>query len=235
MITTVAVVVPVADEAELLTRCLTALRASCAELHRTRGNAVRTRIVVALDACTDASAAIAAAWPEVEVVRLAARRVGTARRTGSAHALRGVPRPDDVWLAATDADSQVPVHWLTAMVDLADDGADLVLGTVAPVGDDLPPDAYEAYAAGYVLADGHPHVHGANLGVRGSTYLALGGWPELATGEDHWLVARATTSAEVRIRRTGSLPVATSTRLVGRAPCGFSSHLRGLIASAGGG
>lgn len=231
MITSVAVVVPVADEAALLPGCLHALRGSCAELRRVRGGAVTTRVVVVLDGCTDASADIAAEFAEVETVRTAVRRVGSARRTGSAYALQGGGRPDQLWLAATDADSRVPTHWLAAMVELADRGVDLVLGTVVPDGDDLPPDASAAYAAGYVLADGHPHVHGANLGIRGSTYLRTGGWRDVATGEDHALVASAIAAGDVRILRTATLAVATSTRLVARAPYGYSSHLRGLIAA----
>ncbi len=163
------------------------------------------------------------------MVPVAARRVGLARRAGSSVALAGAAAPDRLWLASTDADSQVPVDWLTGMVGLADDGADLVLGTVVPAGDPLPPGVSEAYDAAYVHADGHPHVHGANLGIRASSYLRLGGWPDLATGEDHALVARAAAAGDVRVRRTGALPVATSTRLTARAPYGYSSHLRGLI------
>jgi hypothetical protein len=229
VIDSVAVVVPVADEAELLGGCLSALRASRERLHRERGGAVGSRVVVVLDTCTDASADIVAGFADVETIEVVARRVGVARRAGSSAALDGVADPQRVWLAATDADSRVPLDWLTGMVELADRGTDLVLGTVVPVGDHLPPAASAAYRAAYVSADGHPHVHGANLGIRASSYLRLGGWPELATGEDHALVARAVAAGDVRVRRTGGLPVATSTRLAARAPYGYSSHLRGLI------
>ena len=34
----------------------------------------------------------------------------------------------------------------------------------------------------------HPHVHGAHLGVRGSAYLACGGFPALPVSEDVALV-----------------------------------------------
>ncbi|GAB3825798.1 hypothetical protein [Kribbella italica] len=30
----------------------------------------------------------------------------------------------------------------------------------------------------------HDHVHGANFGVRGSAFLAVGGYRPIATGED---------------------------------------------------
>ena len=37
----------------------------------------------------------------------------------------------------------------------------------------------------------HPHVHGANLGMRADAYLAAGGWNPLPTAEDHDLVGTA--------------------------------------------
>jgi hypothetical protein len=229
-ITQVATVVPVADEADLLPYCLRALHAANKHLERTHG--LRSRIVVVLDDCTDGSSAVLAAFPEVQTVAVSARRVGTARRIGSEHALRDVVHPERSLLTATDADSTVPQHWFSELVGFAGRGADLVLGTVVPDGDDLPPGAAARYAAGYVPGDGHPHVHGANLAVRASTYCRIGGWSDRETGEDHALVAAAIRAGGVRIRRTGAVPVATSTRLIARAPYGYSSYLRGLIANS---
>ena len=71
-------------------------------------------------------------------------------------------------------------------------------------------------------------MHGANLGIRGDAYLALGGWPALPTGEDAELVRRATAAGHVRIARSAAIPVVTSTRRAGRAPQGFSGYLRDL-------
>jgi hypothetical protein len=71
-------------------------------------------------------------------------------------------------------------------------------------------------------------VHGANLGIRGDAYLALGGWQPLVTGEDVDLARRAALSGHLRVSRTASIPVVTSVRRVGRAPRGFSSYLRAL-------
>jgi len=73
--------------------------------------------------------------------------------------------------------------------------------------------------------------HGANLGIRGDSYLALGGWPELASGEDAELARRAAVAGHLRIARTASIPVVTSTRRAGRAPLGFSGYLRDLAPS----
>ena len=45
-----------------------------------------------------------------------------------------VPEPGSLWLANTDADSVVPWNWLIHQVDLADAGADLVLGNHGGLG-----------------------------------------------------------------------------------------------------
>jgi len=82
-----------------------------------------------------------------------------------------------LWLANTDADSVVPRDWLIRMVDAADAGVQVVLGTVAP-DVELPQTLRAAWIARHQLHDGHPHIHGANLGIRADTYLALGGWRE---------------------------------------------------------
>jgi hypothetical protein len=115
------------------------------------------------------------------------------------------------------------------MVEHANGGADLVLGTVVP-GRGLPVAVEHAWFSAHSRSDGHPHVHGANLGIRASTYLILGGWQALATGEDVDLVSRASRSDAVRLKRTATSPVRTSSRHHGRAPHGFAGYLGGLTA-----
>jgi hypothetical protein len=110
-------------------------------------------------------------------------------------------------------------------------GADLVLGTVLP-GPDLLPAIRAEWLARHHLRDGHPHVHGANLGIRGDAYLALGGWRPLATGEDADLAGRAARAGYLRITRTASIPVITSVRSAGRTPGGFPGYLRAMGAEA---
>ena len=61
-----------------------------------------------------------------------ARNVGAARRLGTGRALEHVDDPRTMWLANTDADSRVPADWLTQMIVHADQGVDLILGTVRP-------------------------------------------------------------------------------------------------------
>jgi hypothetical protein len=77
------------------------------------------------------------------------------------------------------------------------------------------------------LADGHPHVHGANLGISGAAYVRTGGWGDLVAHEDVDLVQRAV-AAGVPVARSGGAPVLTSSRLDARAPDGFAAYLRAL-------
>jgi glycosyltransferase involved in cell wall biosynthesis len=169
----VAAVVPAHDEARRLGRCLDALARAVATA---RATGLAAHVVVVLDGCTDASAAVCAGRPGVVVVRGAWRRVGAARAAGCAAALEGaagewIPAAA-TWLASTDADSVVPFDWLTHHVRLADRGADAVRGAVGV--DDWSgwaPSVRTAYLTAYRHDPHHPHIHGANLGVRGSAYL----------------------------------------------------------------
>jgi cellulose synthase/poly-beta-1,6-N-acetylglucosamine synthase-like glycosyltransferase len=224
VITDVAVIVPAADEEDTVADCLVALRAAAEKLRAARTAALR--VVVVLDDCRDQTAECVATFSEVEVVPIARRCVGAARAAGTAHVLRTAVDVRGLWLANTDADSCVPADWLVEMVRAAERGSELVVGTVRP-DDNLPPDTYASWSAQHEFADGHPHVHGANLGIRADRLTSLGGWAELATGEDVDLVARAVAAGAI-VCRTGAIPVRTSARAVGRAPEGFSSYLRAL-------
>lgn len=212
---TVAVVVPAHDERDLIGACLASLRAQT----------VPARVVVVLDACTDDTAT---ACGDVETVEVPDRCVGAARAAGVRHILRDAD-PATTWLASTDADTEVPPGWLAGMLAVAaQSNADLVLGTAVP--QDFP--EYPAWRAGYTPADGHRHVHGANLGIRADAYLRVGGWPALVSGEDVELARRAV-AAGLRIARTAAIPVRTSARLVGRAPNGFAAYLASLDGGSG--
>jgi glycosyltransferase involved in cell wall biosynthesis len=224
----VAVIVPAANEERLIGRCLSSIRAARERLHRDF-TTIRVRTVVVLDGCQDTTAQIVAGSGDVQSLTIAAGRVGAARRAGARAALAGADPASRLWLANTDADCEVPENWLTSMVTEARVGAHVVLGTVTP-GLGLAQAARAEWARRHHLRDGHPHVHGANLGIRGDTYLALGGWQPLASGEDADLARRAALAQHVRVSRIASIPVVTSVRRVGRAPRGFSSYLRGLDA-----
>ena len=165
------------------------------------------------------------------MIGIRARRVGTARAAGMKELLRLTAGPDPaaIWLATTDADTVVPPGWLQRQVAHADAGWDVVLGTVT-VADwsEHPPHVPAAFAARYESGDRpHPHVHGANIGIRASAYRAAGGFRPLRTAEDHALLAAAA-EAGCTILPAGDVTVETSGRRQARAPHGFSHLLRTL-------
>jgi glycosyltransferase involved in cell wall biosynthesis len=228
MIEHVGVIVPVANEDALLEQCLRALALAHTRVQATHPG-VTVQVVAVLDDCHDASELIARRWG-VDIVAVAERSVGSARRAGVQHVLTGrSTAPERIWLANTDADSTAPRDWLSTMLTQADGGADLVLGTVI-LGPGVLPGIDFAWRAFHPPLDGHPYVHGANFGIRADAYLRLGGWPELVSGEDVALAVRAATAGDLQIRRSAATPVVTSSRLEARAPLGFSSYLRGLSA-----
>lgn len=223
----VLVVIPVRDEASLLARQLAAVATARAALRRTRPD-VEVGTTVVLDSCRDASADVAAAFPDVREVAVDVGCVGAARRIGIERARSQRPTPADrTWVACTDADSEVPAHWLSAQLALAARGFDLVIGTVWPDPSDSTPDRLVRWWGRHTLSDDHPHVHGANLGFRLSAYDAVGGFRALTTGEDVDLVERMR-SAGVPWTAASRLPVLTSGRLAGRAPAGFADYLLSL-------
>lgn len=226
MIEHVVVVVPAADEEERIAACLDALDIARRTLSDTTCGRVATQVVVVLDGCRDGTAEIVLGHRAVSAISCTARCVGIARATGSASAFDLPTAMHRVWTAHTDADSQVPSHWLVCMVAAAERGADVVLGTVTP-DCEATPATRRAWTRRHRLRDGHPHVHGANLGIRASTLHAIGGWAPLGTGEDVDLVDRAVAQG-TRVVRTGAIPVRTSARAYGRAPHGFSRYLRDL-------
>lgn len=223
----VAVVVPAHDEQDLVLDCLDAIAVARVRLAAVSPHVV-VSVVVALDACRDDTAVRIAGRPGVDRVDVDARCVGTARAVGTVHALAGLGSPlEQIWTAHTDADSCVPPGWLVAMVDAADGGSDVVVGTVVPDAQ-LSPPVRAAWTALHLPGEDHAFVHGANLGVRASTLVAVGGWRPLVTGEDVDLVTRLRATPGVAVRSTATMPVVTSSRADARAPAGFSSFLRDL-------
>ena len=227
-VTRMAIVVPAHDESTLLPGCLTALATVVPGVAP-----LPVELIVVADACTDDTAALAAA-AGAAVVTVETRNVGAARAAGMAFALRH--GPDGLWLATTDADSRPSPDWLRWQLGHARAGADLLAGTVE-VDDWLSwPDALRAaYAAGYqaaVTGPTHRHVHGANLSCSARAYLAAGGFPALPFDEDRVLIDRFR-AAGARVVTDTRCPVRTSARPSGRAPAGFATHLVTLAASGG--
>jgi glycosyltransferase involved in cell wall biosynthesis len=229
----IGVVIPARNESGRIDRCLAAVTASVAHLRRV-APAVDVQIVVVADRCTDHTVDLLAGWREVRTVLSHAGRVGAARAAGVRSALAkwaadGV-RPERSWIANTDADSVVPVHWLATHWAAAERGAGLLLGTVRPDPGELDDEVADRWYRRHQLTDGHLHVHGANLGVRADWYLAVGGFADVAGDEDVALAAAVSAAGGV-VERTGAGPVVTSARLDGRAPAGLAGYLRQLSAT----
>ncbi|GLZ55723.1 glycosyltransferase family 2 protein [Actinomycetospora sp. NBRC 106378] len=222
--TVLGVVVPVHDEEVLLGGCLEALARAARWV---RGSA-EVRTVVVLDSCRDASREIAREY-DVDLVALAARNVGAARDAGF-RALLDAPGAVPDWIATTDADSHVPPDWLLAQLAAYERGADARVGAVyVDDWDDHGRSAREWFRTVYdTAADPHPHVHGANLGVRREAYERCGGFRGLAVGEDVALVAAL--DADGAVHRSRRSPVLTSGRRLARAAGGFATRLGELEA-----
>lgn len=196
-------------------------------------------VVLAADACTDrtverartawAASGLAAEVARLEVVTGTWRSAGGARAAAASWALAN-SRPE--WIASTDADTAVPAHWLTHQLGRAAHGVDAVLGTVEPDPSECPVAVYRLWQREHTLAEGHPHIHAASMGVRAACYERAGGFPPLECSEDEALVA-ALHRTGARIEATDRIRAITSARFEGRAELGFAHHLLGLARLAG--
>lgn len=217
----IGVVVPAHNEEDYLDGCLAAMRRAA---HHPALLGEPVVIVVVLDTCADGSAAIARRHG-VSVLNVSARCVGTARHAGACALLAQGAR----WLAFTDADSLVSDSWLVDHLALE---ADAVCGVVS-VADWSPhsPQVQARYASHYHDADGHRHIHGANLGVSAAAYVQAGGFPALALSEDVALV-QVLVAQGARIAWSARPRVVTSARIQARARGGFGDFLIALADSA---
>ncbi|AMK31242.1 glycosyltransferase [Pseudomonas mosselii] len=214
----IAVIIPAHNEARRLGHCLAAVKLAVA---RAEAAGLVVEVLVVLDRCVDASARIARRHG-VHTLDLQAGNVGIARRLGAAWMIeRGAQ-----WLAFTDADSRVPVHWLVSQLQWH---ADAVCGTVhierwqSWHGAAL----RQLYRSRYQARDGHRHIHGANLGVCAKAYERVGGFQPLPAHEDVQLVL-ALEASGAQIVWTAAHSVATSSRRDSRARQGFGDYLNGL-------
>jgi glycosyltransferase involved in cell wall biosynthesis len=161
---TVAVVIPVKDDAPLLARCLRDLA---------RQTRRADEVIVVDNASAGDSAAIAAA---------AGARVVVEPEPGiPAAAAAGYDAARSDVLVRCDADSRLPPDWLERLVERLD-GVDAVTGPARFY--DLPPrlrrfgglfaGAYlGAYAIATGLALGHPPLFGSNFALRRSAWLEV--------------------------------------------------------------
>ena len=210
----IAAIVPAHNEADHIEACVRSLRLAsrCRRL-----NAEPVIVIVVLDDCNDATGAVAREAGAL-VLSVHARNVGTARAAGAEFAIDVGAR----WLAFTDADSVVEPEWLADQLDLH---SDAVCGTVAvrhwgSYGTRM----QQHYERTYTDADGHRHIHGANLGVSAAAYRRAGGFKALTSSEDVALV-EALRDTGACIAWSARPRVETSARKTFRAPLGFGATL----------
>lgn len=216
------VVVPAHDEEDLLPRCLAAL-VTAREFLLQHRPAVVVSLLVVLDRCRDHSEAICR-QAGVATIAVDAGNVGAARAAGMDEVSSRAGSPEVTWVVSTDADSHGPRDWLLEQVELADAGADVVLGRVEP-DTTAPRPVIERWHE--LHDDGRVGVHGAHLGVRLSAYQQVGGYRPLRCGEDVDLYDRLT-QARVKCAAATRI-VTTSSRLISRTTGGFASFLADLV------
>jgi len=230
---TAIVVVPARDEEDRIGVCLDAVARAARPLRR---RDVDVHVVVAADCCRDRTATVALNRLRGggEVVSVRTGSPGGARAAGAVRALSRRRGPlERVWLANTDADTVVPATWLEDQLRLAEQGVAAVAGIVSVDSfAEHPPHVPIRWSS---LYDGpahepHPHIHGANLGVRADAYIAVGGWTARGSGEDQHLW-RAIVRAGYRTASPRRLVVRTSGRSASRVRGGFADSLNVLAGS----
>jgi hypothetical protein len=143
--------------------------------------------VVAVDRSTDNTLAVARSMLGARGFAFATDvgMVGKARALAAETALSRYDGPTErCWLANTDADCCIPQGWVLDQLKSAERGVEAITGIV-----DV--DSFIEHGRGVdarfratytIFPDGtHPHVHGANFGVRADSYFRAGGWSSLAT------------------------------------------------------
>lgn len=232
----VVVGIPAHDEARHVVACVESVLRAADSLSPDIGVIVG----LAADSCSDDTerlvadiarndhrvVACAGGWRSAGAARAAAIQLGMDILRASGLAVGG----HGTWIATTDADTEVRSDWLLSQLHHAERGIEAVAGIVELLDDDDRTDLVVAtFDRLYTLGDhDHPHVHGANLGVRADAYVAAGGFADLALSEDHALWHE--------LRRLGrsclsalDVVVATSARLCSRAPGGFADTIAAAV------
>lgn len=213
----IGIIVPAHNEELLIGLCIESLLKAAGH-YGLHGEAVE--IVVVLDDCTDTTATVVGHYP-VTALPVANQNVGKTRADGARYLIERGAR----WLAFTDADTVVPSGWLVEQLRFK---AEAVCGTVRV--DDWSLHSQGAqieYDSRYCHAEGHRHIHGANLGISTEAYLKVGGFRPLPAHEDVHLVKDLEAIGST-IAWTALNCVTTSARLDCRCREGFGDYLRSL-------
>lgn len=219
----IAVVVPARNEGALIGPCIESILLSA---DRLRENAeVEVSITVVADGCLDQTVDNAARYETIRILATPPVGVGAARHLGVQHAMGLLEfSPDELWIANTDADSTVSESWLINQLHAAEAGAQVRIGAVMPDFRDLSNAQANAWTLSHQGGAARGHIHGANLGILASVYLACGGFRAIALHEDVELVRRAERLG-AKVIDNAVPDVVTSGRIVGRAPGGYAAYL----------
>ncbi|MBV2148040.1 glycosyltransferase [Sphingobium sp. AS12] len=218
-------------------------------------------VVIAINNSTDDSRAVADAACHRHAGRLDVHIVertfapeqahaGSARRIAMDTGLGILPALDNAALVSTDADSRPPRDWLHNIATAFSRGADMVGGRIDIDSDEpLPPPVHrlrtawdEYWAAVRAIEDAidplpwdpaprHGDHTGASLAIRAELYLACGGVPAIASGEDRALVLAALARG-ARLVHPVTVYTRVSPRLEGRAEGGMAVAMHTLFESA---
>lgn len=247
------VAIPVCDEADRIGACLLALAGQSGP------EAGRFAVVVFVNNSQDTTLDVINALEPSLPYRVRVLVDAEIRPPNAGWARRVAMEAGAAWLAetpnlrrsrlvllTTDADTIVPVDWVSRNLDMIDAGYGAVAGAIAldPCeADNLPASLrargrlegrYEALLMELtsrlspVTHDPWPRhwtTSGASLAVELQAYREAGGMPELARGEDRAFVA-ALVAAGARVRHEPAIMVVTSGRLIGRAIGGAADTMR---------
>lgn len=227
----VGVVMPIHNEERHLPAALLAVTQALAAVPI----GLRTSVALVLDSCQDSSRSLVSDWAltlrvrrsdiDVHVVETKQTNVGAARKLGCAALLATWidVDPATIWIASTDADSQVPHDWMTRQLAARAEGIDLWSGRISIRDWSGHRRQTARHWTSQYEAEKDP-IHGASMGFSAAHYLAAGGFPAHQTGEDRSLY-RAMVANGARAQHDGRTRVQTSARRDGRAPLGFSQAL----------
>lgn len=236
MIVQLGVIIPAHNEEEEILGCLDSVTRSFAQVPAEIAQ-FSYEILVVVDACTDGTLGLvegfAGEHPHVTALTTSFKNVGLARNFAWNYFMQMVgadcnAKFDSTWIALTDADSRVPDHWVATHLGLARAGVDCLVGTVSPRPGTGSPELIAKWHSCHELFENHPHVFGANLGLRGSYLEIIDGIPQLALGEDTAIVAAVLEAGGI-VRRTDACRVLTSARLEGRVRGGFNTYMQSLL------
>jgi Glycosyl transferase family 2 len=227
----VGVVMPIHNEERHLPAALLAVTRALAMAP----TGMSTSLALVLDTCRDSSHSLVSDWAltlrerrsntDVLIVETDQTNVGAARRLGCEALLAAWVGVDatTIWIATTDADSQVPHDWVTKQLAARADGIDLWSGRISVQDWSGHRRQTARHWTSQYEAEAEP-IHGASMGFNAAHYLAAGGFSPHRTGEDRSLY-RAMVANGARVHHDGRTRVQTSARRDGRAPHGFSQAL----------